>query len=107
MRFAVALPWWGYALAIAFALGCAWWTYARLGTSLTGRHRALLTTLRALTLILIVVFVLRPVRFVQTAGARDSIVAILVDQSRSMRLADAGGPRIDRARAIVEELQRQ
>ena len=40
--------------------------------------------------------------FVQVAGARDSVVAILVDSSRSMRIADADGPRIERARALGE-----
>ena len=38
-------------------------------------------------------------------GASDNIVAILVDGSRSMRLTDEGGPRIERARAIVQQLQ--
>ena len=29
MRFAVALPWWGYVLAFAAALAFAWLAYAR------------------------------------------------------------------------------
>jgi uncharacterized membrane protein len=58
-----------------------------------------------MTLLLIVLFLLRPVRFVQAQGARDSVVAILVDTSRSMRLADIGAPRIERARELVQELQ--
>lgn len=107
MRFAIALPWWGYALAFAAALAFAWLTYARVAVPLTRAHRALLTGLRALTLLLIVIFVLRPVRFVQAEGASDSVVAILVDGSRSMRLADGGAPRIERARGIVQHLQAQ
>jgi uncharacterized membrane protein len=71
----------------------------------TRAERAVLTTLRAVTLVLIVFFLLRPVTFVQAAGARNSIVAILVDVSRSMRLADDGPPRIDRARTLVQDLQ--
>ncbi|MBA3270816.1 MAG: VWA domain-containing protein [Acidobacteria bacterium] len=105
MQFAVALPWWGYVLACAIALACAWWTYARLVVPLTGLQRSTLTALRAVTLLLLVLFLLRPVQFVQAVGARDSIVAILVDGSRSMRLADAGGPRLERARAVAKELQ--
>ena len=55
---------------------------------------------------------LRPVIFVQAAGASDSVVAILVDVSRSMRIADAGtssavSTRIERAAAIVRDLQQQ
>lgn len=105
MRFAVALPWWGYVLAFAAALSFAWLAYARVAVQLTRSGRALLTTLRALTLLLIVVFLLRPVRFVQAEGMRDSVVPVLVDVSRSMRLADNGVPRIDRARSLVQDLR--
>ena len=112
MRFAVALPWWGYMLVFAAVLLLAWLTYARLRLTLTVGQRALLTTLRALTLVLIVAVLLRPVIFVQAAGASDSVVAILVDVSRSMRIADAGtssvaSTRITRAAAIVRDLQQQ
>jgi uncharacterized membrane protein len=105
MRFAVALPWWGYALAFAAAIVFAWLAYARVAAPMSTTQRALLVTLRALALLLLVVFLLRPVRFVPTEGARDSVVAVLVDTSRSMRLADEGGPRIDRARRLATELQ--
>jgi uncharacterized membrane protein len=103
MRFAVALPWWGYALAFAAALALAWLAYARV--PLSPRHRTLLVGIRGLTLVLLVAILLRPVRFVHAEGPRESVVAILVDTSRSMRLSDADGPRIERARAIVEQLQ--
>ena len=105
MRFAVALPWWGYALAFAAAVVFAWLAYARVAVPLSRSNRALLTTLRALTLLLIVIFLLRPVRVVPAEGARDSVVAILVDTSRSMRLADDGRPRIEHARAVTQQLQ--
>jgi uncharacterized membrane protein len=107
VQFAVALPWWGYALAFAAALICAWLAYARVGVTLSRPRHALLVSLRALTLLLVVIFILRPVRFVQAAGARDAVVAILVDGSRSMRLADGGAARIERARGIVQGLQAQ
>jgi uncharacterized membrane protein len=106
MHFAVSLPWWGYVLAFAVAVACAWWAYARVSAALTTGQRALLVALRAATLVLIVVFLLRPVTFVPVAGARDSVVAILVDTSRSMRIADAGGPRMERARQAAADLQR-
>jgi uncharacterized membrane protein len=112
MRFAVALPWWGYVLAFAAVLLLAWLTYARLTLSLTARQRAVLTGLRAVTLLLIVAVLLRPVIFVPATGVSDSVVAILVDVSRSMRIADAGtssatSTRIERAAAIVRDLQQQ
>ena len=105
MHFAVALPWWGYALAFAVAIACAWWAYARVSVALTAGQRAMLVGLRAATLVLIVIFLLRPVTFVPVAGARDSVVAILVDTSRSMRIADADGTRMERARQVAAELQ--
>ena len=105
MQFAVALPWWGYALAFTAAIVFAWLAYARVAVPLSRTNRALLTTLRALTLLLIVIFLLRPVRFVPAEGARDSVVAIMVDTSRSMRLADDAGARIERARAVAQQLQ--
>ena len=105
VRFAVALPWWGYALAFAAALAFAWLAYARVSIALTRAQRALFTSLRALTLVLIVVFLLRPVQFVQADGARDSVVAILVDSSRSMRLPAGEMPRIEQARGLAENLQ--
>ena len=103
MRFAVALPWWGYALAFGAAVALAWYAYA--ATPLPARSRAILTALRALTLLLLVAAVLRPVRLVPPASVRDRIVPILVDVSRSMRIADGEGPaRLQRARAAAEAL---
>lgn len=107
MQFAVALPWWGYVLAVAAALFFAWLAYVRVSVELTGRQRALLTALRAAALLLIVIFLLRPVRFERAENPRDNVVPILVDISRSMRLADAGGPsRIEQAQALAADLRR-
>ncbi len=85
----------------------AWLAYARVAIRLTPRQRFTLTGLRALTLLLIVFFLLRPVVFVQATGARDGLVAVLVDVSRSMRLADEGSPRIEQARELATTLQKQ
>jgi hypothetical protein len=90
MRFAVALPVWAYALAFAATLILGWLSYARIVVALAARDRAILIGLRTLVLLVIVICLLRPVTYVQAAGARDSIVAILVDVSRSMRLDDRG-----------------
>ena len=107
VQFAVALPWWGYGLAFAAALAFAWLAYSRVAVPLSRAQRIILTTIRGVTLVLIVVFLLRPVQFVQADGARDSVVAILVDVSRSMRLVDGAEARIDRAREIAGQLQAQ
>lgn len=110
MRFAVALPWWGYVLAFSAALVLAWLTYARLTLALSRGRRALLTALRAATLLLLVAFLLRPVVYVEAQGVSSGLIAILVDVSRSMRIADAGSaghasPRIEQAASVVRDLQ--
>ena len=107
MRFAVVLPWWGYVLAFVSAIVLAWLAYARVPIRLTPRARATLTTLRALTLILLIAILLRPVVMVPPAAANNSVLPVLVDVSRSMRLSDGGDAvaRVDRARSIVRDLQ--
>ena len=103
MRFAVVLAWWGYVLAGASALGLAVFTYA--GARVPARARAGLTALRALTLLLLVAAVLRPVRVLPPSAARNRVVPILVDVSRSMRVADEDGPaRMQRAKAAAAEV---
>jgi uncharacterized membrane protein len=69
--------------------------------------RATLTALRALTLVLLIAILLRPVVMVPPAAANNSVLPVLVDVSRSMRLTDAedGTARLDRAKAIVRDLQ--
>lgn len=106
MQFAVLLPWWGYALAFGGALVLAWLAYTRIPTPLSAGTRALLIGLRALTLILLIAILLRPVRVVPPSAANNGLLPILVDVSRSMRLTDGGGPsRLERAQAIVRDLQ--
>jgi uncharacterized membrane protein len=107
VRFAVVLPWWGYLLAFTSAIVLAWLAYARVAVRLRPGTRATLTGLRALTLILLIAILLRPVVMVPPAAAKNSVLPVLVDVSRSMRLTDAedGAARLDRAKAIVRDLQ--
>jgi uncharacterized membrane protein len=106
MTFAVVLPWWGYLLVFGSALVLAWLAYARVPIALTPAMRGLLTGLRAVTLLLLIVILLRPVVLVPPAAAKNSLLPVLVDVSRSMRLADDGGAsRLEQARTIVRDLQ--
>jgi uncharacterized membrane protein len=108
MRFAVVLPWWGYALAFGSALVLGWLAYARVPVPLTRQARVGFSALRSATLILLIVILLRPVVMVPPAAAKNSRLPILVDVSRSMRLEDIeGSSRIGRAQGIVRELQAQ
>ena len=103
MQFAVVLPWWAL-LFLAAAIGVvAWGCYTGAIVPLPGRRRAVLSTLRALTLLLLVACLLRPVRVVPPEASTDAVVPILVDTSRSMRLADMDGrTRIDAARDLLQ-----
>ncbi len=106
MRFAVVLPWWGYVLVFGSALVLAWLAYARVPVALSRGMRGLLTGLRAVTMVLLIAILLRPVVMIPPAAANNSLLPVLVDVSRSMRLADGDGPsRLDRAREIVRDLQ--
>jgi uncharacterized membrane protein len=108
VRFAVSLPLWGYLLAFGGAIFLAWLAYARVPIRLSPGQRGVLTLLRALTLVLLIVILLRPVVMVPPAAANNSLLPVLVDVSRSMRLTEAGGiSRLQRAQAIVRDLQRQ
>ena len=60
-------------------------------------------SLRALTLLLLVACLLRPVRVMPPDSTSDVVVPVLVDVSRSMGLADMDGrTRIDAAREMLE-----
>ena len=91
MQFAHPLPWW---LALILAAGVAvsaFLAYRRPLAPLTPARHTLLVAFRVATLSALIIFLLRPVILVPPAGTRGSIVPVLVDVSRSMRLADAGG----------------
>ena len=102
MQIGVPIPWWGVGAAVLAAAALAWWAYARPPVSLTRRQRGVLTALRFGVLLAVLIVLLRPV-VTEPATAGRGVVAILVDASRSMAIADARGRRIDRAAAIVRD----
>ena len=100
MTFANPLPWWALLLVVASAVLVAWQSYRRFET-LPARRYAL-SVLRFVTLAAIVLILMRPVERSTDVDARDAVVPILVDTSRSMGIEDAEGEtRIARARALV------
>ncbi len=103
MQFAIALPWWMLLLIAIAVCAVAWGSYAGAIVGLPRRQRAALTTLRALTLLLLVACLLRPVRVMPPDSSSDVVVPILVDVSRSMGLADMDGrSRLEAARELLE-----
>jgi uncharacterized membrane protein len=90
-------------VAIAIA-AVAFWSYRQPPVPLSAAQRWALIALRALTLGLVVLFLCRPVILLPPVADRDLVVPVLVDVSRSMRIADAdGATRLARAARIVEQ----
>ncbi len=103
MQIGVPIPGWGVAAAVLAAAIVAWWAYARAPVDLTRRKRAILTALRLAAFLVVLFLLLRPLR-TELSPPGDGAVAVLVDQSRSMAIADAdGAPRIDAARRLVRD----
>ncbi len=74
------------------------WLYLRSPLALTRRDRIVLAVLRGVAVAILVVCLARPVLLVSTAIPRRNVVAVMVDDSRSMRIPDnAGHPRGDYA----------
>jgi uncharacterized membrane protein len=99
LTFANALPWWGLVLVVGAIGTVSWLAYAR--GPIAPRRRGVLIGLRFMTLAVLVLFLMRPIRS-SDDGMRDVVVPILVDVSRSMSIEDSEGQRrIDRARDVV------
>jgi uncharacterized membrane protein len=102
MTFGHPLPWWALILVVITAALLAHAAYARAAGLLTPRQRGALVTLRLLTLLLLVAFLMRPMLVRPAESLSDAIVPIVVDGSRSMRIADVGGrSRIEHAGELV------
>lgn len=105
MTFANPLPWWALVFLCAAVGLVAWHMYARTSVTLSRERRAGLAALRIVTLALLLLFLMRPVKVEPTARARDVVVPVLVDTSRSMRLPERDGrSRMEVATQIVSGL---
>lgn len=100
MTFANPVPWWAVLPLLAAAAAVAWFAYRRFAA--TPVRRGVLAGIRFVTLLLLVLFLMRPVFRSTSDAVRDAVVPILVDSSRSMGIEDAQGVRrIDRARDVL------
>lgn len=101
MTFANPLPWWVLVALAAVSGALAWRAAWAPGGDASRNTRLVLAALRVVALLLPVVLVMRPVRLLPDV-ASGSHVAVLVDTTRSMALADVGGSsRIDAAVGLV------
>lgn len=96
------MPVWAIALLALALTGFAWHTYRRLLIPIRPWQRVALVALRALALVALLLLICRPILLLPPANAGDVVVPVLVDTSRSMRIADADGrPRIEEARQLL------
>ena len=105
MHFAVPLPWWLAALVALVIAVVAFFSYRRPLVPLTAAQRGVLGGLRGLTLASLVILLCRPFVYMQPPAATDDVVVpVLVDVSRSMRVADAEGQtRMARAASLLAD----
>src|SRR5690606_9961699 len=92
------------ALLVAVALvGLVWWLYRRTTRALSPGWKAGLITLRSLVLILLFLCLLRPVVTTEQVTPQESYLAVVIDDSQSMSIADLSGSR-SRATAVRDLL---
>ncbi|MBX3390336.1 MAG: hypothetical protein KF691_12880 [Phycisphaeraceae bacterium] len=99
------IPAWGWTLVLAGAVALAWWGYRRLEGTIN--RRAILATLRGLSLVLVTAMISGP-RLVKTEETVEKDwVVVLADRSQSMEVADVDGKsRDDQLRHAVEETKK-
>jgi uncharacterized membrane protein len=104
MRFAYSLPLWAWLLGFALIVAVAVGAYRHTRGVLPPSRRAVLVALRVVTLTAIAVILMRPVSLEPAPAASGRAVAVVIDDSRSMRLraADGAETRLDEARQLVE-----
>lgn len=88
LRFAASGGSYAAALVAVAAVAVAALTYRTVGRRLRARDRLVLTGLRAALLALLVFCLFRPVLVVKAAVPQQNFVAVLLDDSRSMQIAD-------------------
>ena len=102
LDFDPVLPIWLVLGIAAFAILLAVWAIARTGRGVGTGTRIALGSLRLGTVALLAWCLCRPVLIVAESLAQRNVVAVLVDDSRSMRIADVnGGPRAATIHALA------
>ena len=103
MHFAAPIPWWAVLLLGAGLAAAGLLSYRRPLAPLSRTQRGALIALRVSSLAAVLFFLCRPIILRPPVASSDVVVPILVDTSRSMRVADADGqPRIARAIDILK-----
>jgi hypothetical protein len=104
LAFGVAGPMVIALVAAAVAIGAALFTYRRVGAHSTVRDRVVLTAIRAAALLVVLVCLFRPMLLISAPVPQRNFVAVLVDDSRSMQIADDGAAAGARAGVVRNAL---
>ena len=102
-RFVFLTPWpvWLLAVAILALSGLLFWHVRRHHGMLSGLRPVAIWLLEACLVALVLILLWRPALSVSTLRPQQNVVAVLVDDSRSMSLADASGTREAAAQAVL------
>lgn len=104
-EFAFLSPWPAGAVVLAASVlaAAALFTYGRAQPRIGPARRGVLAGLRAAALLLAAVAVMQPALVLTTTAPQRNFVAVLVDDSRSMSIADADGEsRAEKARRLLD-----
>jgi uncharacterized membrane protein len=88
-------------IAAALAIGAALLTYRSVGARSSMRDRVALGALRVAILLVVLVCLFRPMLLLSSPVPQRNFVGVLVDDSRSMRIADGGNERASVIRAAL------
>jgi uncharacterized membrane protein len=102
-HFVFLTPWplWLLALAILAAAGLLFWHVRRNHGMLSGMRPVVIWLLEAGLVALVLFLLWHPALSIATLRPQQNVVAVLVDDSRSMSLADASGTREAAAQAVL------
>ena len=103
MQLEMSAPWWVVLLCVLVIVLIAYNTYRRPAVALVRWRRLLLIGLRTLSLLALFFILLKPVR-TEVRPFGDTVLPVLVDKSKSMRIGDVeGGTRLAQALKILRD----
>ena len=99
--------WLLYVAAAAVAATAAWYAYRVTTPPLPGQRRILLVILRAIALMALLLALFEPILHVVRSDVETPTIAVLVDRSRSLDIADRSGTRADKLRDAVRAIRQR
>jgi hypothetical protein len=102
-QFVLLSPWplWLLLIAILVAAALMWWHVRRNHGLLTGMRPAAIWLLETALIALILFLLWHPALSVATLKPQQNVIAVLVDDSRSMSISESGGTRAEQVKALL------